>query len=160
MKEYTSFGWRDKENGVINHYGVLLDLNTPTTGVYSNNQIEFLMDELYDGINLTFEEWFEDHIITCENCQNDEYCDELEFYESYNDTYLIGSWIKNKYNLYEPDKSGEYSAIVGEIYTQVIWSKYFGRGALCSPCYPGQVDVDTPGDFIYYALPPDIIGDL
>ena len=36
---------------------------------------------------------------------------------------------------------------------------YTRRGALCSPCYPGQVDLDTPGDYLGYDLPPDIYGD-
>ena len=74
-------------------------------------------------------------------------------------TVLIGSWKKDSDGLYEPDKTGEYAAICGEIYTQVVWSKTTGKSALCSPCYPGQCDVDTPGDYLYYALPADMLED-
>ena len=54
--------------------------------------------------------------------------------------------------LYE---TSEYSLIVGETYTQVVWSKQTKRCTLCSPCYPGQGDLDTPGDFLSYDLPPE-----
>lgn len=37
----------------------------------------------------------------------------------------------------------EFAAIVGEIYTQVVWSETVVRvRSLCSPCYPGQADVE------------------
>jgi hypothetical protein len=48
---------------------------------------------------------------------------------------------------YEPDQNGKhgYAAVVGEIYTQVLWSKTVRRvRSLCSPCYPGQADLDRP----------------
>ncbi len=83
-------------------------------------------------------------------------------------TVLAGSWVKvyppghpehttldawgkrifevgSKPNLYGyvPDREGEYAAIVGEIYAQVVWSKRVVRvRSLCSPCFPGQADVD------------------
>jgi len=142
---------------MINHYGVWIDPNIPTTGVYSNNRIEFLYDEIYyaDSINLDYEEFLDNHN------HNEDYCELCEFYESDNDTILIGSWKKDNAGYYIPDESGEYSAIVGECYTQVVWSKHVkAEGALCSPCYPGQVDADSinQGEFLFYALPDDILG--
>lgn len=82
-------------------------------------------------------------------------------------TMLIGSWVKDeKTGKYEPDETGEYAAIVGEIYAQVVWSKRVVKvRSLCSPCFPGQADVepdkivgeDEPG---YYAFdfPADMYG--
>jgi hypothetical protein len=76
-------------------------------------------------------------------------------------TVLIGSWIKVD-GKYEPDKSGEYAAIVNETTTQVVWSRHTKRCALCSPCYPGQADLDTLpgkyGDILAYCLPDDLMG--
>lgn len=59
----------------------------------------------------------------------------------------------------KPDPDAEYSAIVGEVYTQVVRSKWAIRCALCSPCYPGQGDVETVGEFLAYTLPPDVYED-
>jgi hypothetical protein len=80
-------------------------------------------------------------------------------------TTLIGSWKKDEQGLYVPDPQAvgaEYAAIVGETNIQVVWSKYTKRCAGCSPCYPGQGDLNTPpgqyGNLLCYTLPPDLIG--
>ena len=85
----------------------------------------------------------------------------MENWESQGDTILIGDWEKDKDGLWDATKDGEkgFSAIVGEIYTQVVWSKWTKRVALCSPCYPGQGDLDTPGDWLAFDLPPDMYGE-
>jgi hypothetical protein len=80
---------------------------------------------------------------------------------------LIGSWKKVK-GQYEPDKSGEYSAIYrSNSYTvQVVWSRFTVRAPLASPCYPGQCSVSPgreedpryPHEQLAYAMPPDIMG--
>jgi hypothetical protein len=125
------------------HYGIYVDSEKPTTGVVSNNNIaQFISDEMCNGINLTYEEF-----ASC--------TEELENWEySPSDTWLIGGWIKNE-GQFEPDKDSEYSAIVGEICTQVVWSKSTRRCALCSPCYPGQGDLDSEGEFLAYDVPAD-----
>lgn len=98
------------------------------------------------------------------SCQYDEDSDEYnQAIEEYNEIdwdssgdYLIGDWIKDKDGLYTPDESGEYAAIVREDVTQVVLSKYTTRARLCSPCYPGQADVDPNrenGGFLAYTLP-------
>lgn len=76
------------------------------------------------------------------------------------DEVLIGFKWNEEAEQYDEDESEEYSAIVGGIYTQVTRSKWVIRCELCSPCYPGQGDIDTPGDFIAYCVPPDVIGDF
>jgi len=72
-------------------------------------------------------------------------------------TWLIGDWIKDSDGLYDYDPNGEYAAIVNFDHntTQVIYSKYTKRAGLCSPCYPGQADNDSEGDYLSYDLPPD-----
>jgi hypothetical protein len=137
-----------------NHWGIQVDSETPITGVETNNRIEFLADEIYssNSINLTFETWVK------EECPSIE---EQEDYEWSNDqTFLIGSWKKDSDGLYIPDQTGEYSAIVGEIYTQVVWSRTTKKCALCSPCYPGQADLDSTGEFLAYCLPDDLMGNI
>jgi hypothetical protein len=133
------------------HYGKFVDSETPIAGVVNNNGIEFLDDEIFytNSINLTFETWVKENNSTEE---------EIENYENDNETYLIGSWKKDSDGLYIEDKSGEYSAIVRESVTQVTWSRFTKRCALCSPCYPGQGDLDSDGDYLAYCLPNDIIG--
>ena len=138
-----------ERNGVYNHYGVWVDPNIPITGVVSNNQAgQFISDECMDGIDL---DW-EDHIKS--KLHMGEHCECYDYWESF--TWLIGDWIKDpETGLYDHDPNGEYAAIVGEIYTQVIFSKYTRKSALCSPCYPGQGDNESDGDFLSYDLPPE-----
>ena len=135
---------------IKNHWGVWVDSDTPTTNVISNNQIvQFISDEFYDCIDLDYEYHVEN------DCIGDD-CDCIDFWDMSQSTILIGDWIKDNEGLYIPDPNGEYSAIVGEIYTQVVLSKYIKTGLnLCSPCYPGQCDNDSSGEFKAYDLPPE-----
>ena len=133
---------------IKDHYGITVDSNTPITGVIANNDVEYLNDEIYAGIDLDYEEFLKS------NPDNQS----VESWESYNSTYIIGSWIKNEDGTYSPDKTKEYAAIVSEVYTQVVYSKYTRRCQLCSPCYPGQGDLDSEGKFLTYCLPDDLMG--
>ena len=143
---------------MINHYGVFVNKNEPTTGVYNGNQINWeFMD--YDYICLDCESYIKEHELTCQEYQENEYCDCLDFLECSNHTHLYGSWKIDDNGLYEPDKTGEYAAIYdsNQNVFQVIWSKTIVTGGLCSPCYPGQVDIGSQGDFTAYAFPDDMI---
>ena len=149
MKTYTSSGWIDGDRR--SHYGVILVTTKPTTGVVSNKSVEFLADACTDGsaIDLAWEE----HCLECQEEEHDN-CGEFD-----RGTLLIGAWIKIA-GLWAPDTSGEFSAIVGESYTQVVWSRHAKRAALCSPCYPGQGDLNSPSEsgVLCYDLPPDLYG--
>ena len=146
---------------VLNHYGVWVISTDPITGVIHNtNQAEFLLDEIQynEACNLDFER----HVNECEDCKHDLLCEVMENWEYSDNTILIGDWILDtKTNLWESDHTGssKYAAIVGEIYTQIVWSKYASKSQLCSPCYPGQGDLSNKGDFLTYDLPTDIYGD-
>jgi hypothetical protein len=130
------------------HWGKWVDSEDAITGVIQNNNVEFLSEDIYKGIDLDYEKYVKEH-------PDEEDID----WESDNDTYIIGSWKKGEDGKYEPDKeNGEYAAIVDEIYTQVVWSKFTKRCNLCSPCYPGQGDLDSEGIYLTYTLPPDLIG--
>jgi hypothetical protein len=144
---------QNKENVMeTNHWGKWVNSEEAVTGVIQNNHVEWLNDEIRgnDTIDLDYEEYIRDI---------PEEIEEIDW-DSSESTLLIGSWKKDEKGLYEPDKEGEYSAIVSEIYTQVVWSKYTKRCNLCSPCYPGQGDLDTPGEWLAYTLPPDLIGNI
>ena len=80
-------------------------------------------------------------------------------YESMGDTILVGGWAQDENGLWEPDLDSEYSAIVGEIYAQIVHSHYIERAALCSPCYPGQADIGSEGEYRCFTLPLDVWGD-
>jgi len=187
-REYTSWGW--KQGDLFSHYGVLLEKDKPTTGVISINSVEYIDEEIFgsDAIDLAWQEHCEECKGVCHNCRcNHEdgechcYCTlrngvtkdhEYDPCEDDHDgcgpeergTVLIGSWKKVDGN-YEPDpeaKGAEYAAVVREFEIQVVWSKYTTRCAGCSPCFPGQGNLESPpgphGDFLCYTLPPDLIG--
>ena len=133
---------------IINHYGITVDSEKPIVGVINNSAIsQFIADTELNGIDLDWEEH-------CQECHEYLEHDECNCEISRN-TVLIGDWIKDKDGKYTHKPEGEYAAIVNEIYTQVVFSKYTKRCALCSPCFPGQGDIDTPGDFLSYDLPPE-----
>ena len=166
---------------MTNHYGVDVNKYEPITGVVANNSIEFLGDVLCEGssIDLDWQEHTKECKGQCQDCfcnhENgkcdcwDEKAHEYEPDDCCHDscgpqeqgTVLIGSWKKDADGKYEPDKTGEYAAIVSEIYTQVVWSRHVKKNvALCSPCFPGQADLGgNQGDFSAYALPPDVMGE-
>lgn len=136
---------------IKNHWGVWVDSETPTTGVLSSNSIawEFVDDE----ICLTCEQNVKG-IESNEDLDDDEKQNEIEFLEcdSSHDK-IIGDWKKDDGGLYTQDETGEFAAIVRETVIQVVWSKFVTTGNLCSPCYPGQVDLDSEGEFKAYTLP-------
>ncbi len=181
------------------HYGVTVDSEKPTTGVFQNNHVDYLGDELTDnwGISnadsLDFEQARNDFLqekITeiqriLDDIDGDNYeasasnirdvCELLEEADSNLDVetteWLLGfvktfdksgAWYWYPYLKcgFKPDPEAEYSAIVGEIYLQVVRRQWVLRAALCSPCYPGQGDVNTEGDFLSYSLPPDLFLDV
>jgi hypothetical protein len=124
------------------HYGIHVDSESAVTGVMGlNNVPEGFFDETYDGINLT-----------CEACHEHGTDSECDGCDAEGDL-LIGAWRKDRDGLYEPDPAGEYSAILREDVVQIVQSIKTQRGALCSPCYPGQVDLDSPGEYLGYCLP-------
>ena len=139
----------------INHWGKWIDSEVPTTGVLSIHSVmwEFINDE----ICLTCEEIIRD-IESDESLDNDEKESEVEFIEcdSSHDK-IIGNWRKDKQGLYIPDESGEFAAVVRESEIQVVWSKFTSKGNVCSPCFPGQVDLDSNGDFLAYTLPDELL---
>lgn len=132
------------------HYGIGVDPDVPVTGVVSNNTPEFLNDEIDSGIDPEYELLSEK---------------EAEDLQEYSPNYvLIGSWKKDEDGKYTQDEEGEYAAIVDldQFYTtQVVWSKYTKRVKLCSPCFPGQGDLDSPDPkgCLAYDLPPDVYGE-
>lgn len=76
--------------------------------------------------------------------------------------HLVGSWKKvtdlaqENIHGYAPDKDGDYAAIYdsNDNYIQVVWSKTVVNCSWCSPCFPNQGDLDTPGfGAVAYALP-------
>ena len=137
-----------EKNGVTNHWGVWVDPEMPITGVISNNLIvQFISDEISNGINLTYEEYLKSEDYDPDNEEDDYMCSFGD------DTYLIGNWIKDSDGLWDYDPDGEYAAIVRESTTQVVYSKYTKRAGLCSPCYPGQADNESDGEFLAYDLP-------
>ncbi len=133
-------------------------------GVVHNNSAEWLHEDIRLGTNLDFEI----HLTECPNEDHDS-CWE----NNGSETYLIGfaecepddseAWYaeigEHGSFGFKLDPEAEYSAICGEINTQVVASEWMAMCAMCSPCYPGQGDLDTHGGFPTCSLPPDMYGD-
>lgn len=143
------------------HYGVLLHQETPTTGVYGGNQLDWEFMP-YDWIDLDYEVWVND-IMDDPDLTSDEKDDQIEEGSDWSgDAHLYGSWKKvdGKYEAdRETDDPEDFAAIYNANYNtlQVVWSKVVKRGTLASPCYPGQVSAEEDdgddGQQSYYALP-------
>jgi hypothetical protein len=133
------------EPKVVNHYGKWINSEEPTTGVLGiNSAPSWVYDE--PAIDLGCLECESRQPATLEEPDSCDGCESTG-------PHLIGKWKKDSAGLYEPDKTGEYSAIMREDIIQVVWSIKTQRGALCSPCNPGQVDLDSAGEFLGYCLP-------
>ena len=73
---------------------------------------------------------------------------------------LLGDWRMSDNDEWETYAGSlGYSAIYDNDTNviQVVESKYHWSGNVCSPCYPCQVDLDTPGEYPAKALPPDVM---
>ncbi len=153
----------------VNHWGIWVDPSKPITGVISINQVsQFVSDQISitDAVDLAYiearnefikEYQIHHHFHMPTDQELEEFNNEVEGLQG---DWLIGSWKLDQFGKYEHDEDGEFSAIVREDVVQVTWSKYVTKCAnLCSPCYPGQADVnsgeDEPeGKFLAYNLPP------
>lgn len=137
---------------IVNHYGKWVSSETPTTGVLNTNSVAW--EWVDDEICLTCEEIYQsiedDRSFNEEEKQNELDCIECDS----SHTKIFGDWILDtKNHQYTPDKNGEFATIENECTVQVVFSRFTKRGALCSPCYPGQVDLDSKGEFLGYTLP-------
>lgn len=144
---------------VTNHWGKWVDSEIPTTGVLSVNDVAWEWLDYNDEICLDCNNAMEE-INNNVDLDEDEKQSELESIEcDSNHTKLMGDWVFENDKYWTEDKiNGEFSAIVNESTVQVVWSKYLVRGPLCSPCYPGQVDINadskiTDKGFLAYTLP-------
>jgi hypothetical protein len=142
-----------KGGPMVNHYGVHVNQEEATTGVFQLNGLEFIWEDVeLAGIDLAWE----DHKKECEDYIRDEECNcDIESCD-----HLIGYRKDEKSGLFEPDEKAEYSALVrgDSNVIQVVRSIWGIRCALCSPCYPGQGDGDNSGEFLAFAIPPDVVG--
>ena len=139
-------------NKTVNHYGITVQSEIPTTGVLSHNEVESWLYET-ELTCLTCDAMYEEE--DRDNPENPDY-DFIECDPSH--TRLLGDWILDTITKqYEPDKTGEFAAIENESTIQVVWSKFTAKGRLCSPCYPGQVEFSNEGDYLAYTLPEDLL---
>ncbi len=149
------------EEKFVNHWGKWVSSNVPVTGVVSNNSISW--------------EWMDE--VVCLDCSpefNEDGEENWDFVEcDGSHTKLYGDWTisdtkpteevrvlffkDNKYYYPTVTDGDEVCSIISrEDVCQIVYSSYTQRGALCSPCYPGQVDLDSEGEFLGYTLPPSL----
>ena len=134
----------------------------PIGGVIHNCTAMWLWDNItLEGVDLDFET----HCCDCPNaCHDNCWCPTGQ------ETIIIGfvecepndkdAWFSYTGEMssfgYKLDPDAEYSAISHEINTQVVRSKWVKSCPRCSPCYPGQGDLDNKGVHETYCLPPDL----
>lgn len=128
----------------VNHWGKWVNSEIPVTGVIGLGKV-------------SWDHYLENEIpLYCERCpdRRKRINRPCEFCEVTTPA-LLGSWRK-VHGLWQPApkrRGARYAAIRREDVIQVVWSIATQRGALCSPCYPGQVDLESPGEFLGYCLP-------
>lgn len=106
-----------------------------------------------------FEEPALDPLLIAELALNE---DQEEYTPDYE---LIGDWTQN-------EDTGEFDPTPGlpqrgfaaichwpDQVVQVVASKWVSKGRFCSPCYPGQVDLHSAGEYLGYELPPRFYGE-
>lgn len=140
---------------VINHWGKWIDSEVAVTGVLSIHSVAW--EWITDEVCLTCEE-IQEGIEKDESLDEDERESEMDSIEcDGSHTKIIGDWKQDEKGKYFPDMGGEFAAIVNETTVQVVYSKVTKRGNVCSPCYPGQVDLDSDGEFLAYTLPSELL---
>ena len=168
----------EKEIVTVNHWGKWVTSDVPVTGVMSVHNIawEFMDDEQCLTCEAMYKE-IED-MTDCPECEgrltdDGTECSECGWYkeneyefiecDSSHEKIFGDAWVldtkTNKYDVAENKEGLEFAAILNESTVQVVWSKYIVEGKrLCSPCFPGQVDLDSEdGDFSSYTLPEYLI---
>ena len=128
------------------HHGVIVHKDEPIPGVLLTSKPEFLWEDEANGIDLA---WLE-HLSVCEK---DDHSDCM-----HGESDVLIGFIETKAGTFEIDPEAEYSAFVRGSYTQVLRSKHTKQCALCSPCFPGQGDLDSEGEYLAYDLPADVYG--
>ena len=130
---------------------MIIKNDTPITGVCDINAATYLSDDIaYHSIDTFFEE----HLKECANDEHDD-C----FYHDSCDGYIIGFKKNESTGLYDIDETKDYTAIMNETTIQIVHSKYVSYCGLCSPCYPGQGDLSTRGNYLTFALPLELYDD-
>lgn len=129
----------------------------PIVGVVSLNSVEY---EYWDEICPTCEEIEAELMEEMRGEDLEDIFEEASQIECSDHEKLIGNW-KKFMGKYVPDESGEYAAIVTDSTfncIQVIWSKNTRKvKSMCSPCFPGQADLDSgDGNILAYDLPEDM----
>lgn len=138
-----------------NHYGHTVDSDKPVTGVLSSNSIAW--EWITDDVCLTCQD-IQSEIESDESLTDEQKEHELEFMECDSaHTKIMGDWLQDEKGKYYPDESKDFAAIINETTVQVVWSKTITTGNLCSPCYPGQVDLDSKGIYKAYTLPDELL---
>lgn len=129
-------------------------MNSPIVGVISSHNVawEFVDDEICPTCEEAYEEI---EISGMDEADIDAFACTIECFDH---TKLIGDWKKDADGLYEPDTEKEFAAIITSSSfncVQVVWSKYTREvRAMCSPCFPGQADLDSgAGNILCYDLP-------
>lgn len=136
----------------------------PITGVCAGRKVAYFYEESHDGISLTWLAAEAEYRLENGLDEDDDLPD--DFYDGgfgIGEELLVGQWKQGEDGKYEPDTEDpgfEYAAIYDSDtdVCQVVASKWVaGVAAMCSPCYPGQADLDSgPGEIKAYCFPIDM----
>jgi hypothetical protein len=122
-----------------NHWSIWCDTEEPVTCVYGGNELNWeYLPEMLDPTDYS------------EVAEEDQDC-----YEPI--SWLIGDWARGEDGLWDVVQDGPNGFAMlydsNDNIAQLVWSRTTGRGRMCSPCYPGQVDSAT----VQPDFPPNIV---
>jgi hypothetical protein len=132
----------------------------PITGVMRCTQAVW-EDAYNQGVDLSFDQFEKDYIDEHGCPPPDEVCECIEIDEP---VFLLGDWEEQPDGNwdYKPRCEGKgFAAILGWLggapIVTVVWSETVRTVlSMCSPCCPGQADLDSgAGEILAYALPAD-----
>ena len=140
------FAWiQAGEEKVSTHYGVPVSTGVPVPGVFTNGDVDFLFDlDMDDAL-------YSEHAAKCGNENHDD-CAPQDTHEWLGGFTLVKEGGKLQW---DRDIEKNIAFDVSEVYSRVFASQWVISCNLCSPCYPGQGDVDFDGEHLAYSFPPD-----
>lgn len=125
---------------------------TPIVGVASIHDFDLdALTSLHE-----FDPAWEEHKETCEKYKAEGECDCMDYAETDITYYADAEWQKGEDGLWDAPGATMKFASNDRGYVQVLLSPHTERHGKCSPCYPGQADLDAEGDLLCYAVPPDM----
>lgn len=133
----------------------------PVTGVYSTGDVDLDAVLCLEELDYAYEDAVREHEAECAICRGEVEgdCDFFDFWDSQpgGRAWADAPWVFDEETQQWDAPDATLMILENEDTVQVVKSPVTARRGWCSPCYPGQCCMDTPGDILCYALPDDYL---